>query len=1176
MASTKRKIRILSKETQQEIDTIDEYRRYYHQAILNPVYATIRNQITSTVGLSPYAKFNNFFIALLNKNDMWARQLRRDLHTMLIPHFSTKLNREGKYQPVDSFRQYREEYGMWAVMYIIHHYLYFPQDEKEQYPGFLFRKKVIGRREFENDPDPLTHLIVRIEQGYAVHEDNSHLGNILQENIKTETLVNFDPSEAYKFPGKKPDEIDGKIDYTRFMHAYFNDLFGDVPIHSVINPPRKSHHIELRQAPDPKGQPYKRNNGWTLPGYNFCGPGNDLSGHPTSVVDALCQWHDMQYQYSPTAERHDDEQFLAALDRWSENNKNIWGNGWDAPTAFEHQYVIPFIRSAFTLKKLGQNAWDHFLSPGPTSQFFLTFKLFITDPKTRKAKDPRELERFFTLRQLPHEAVMKMRELSSAHLGDLAPEYVNKLYKVYNDMARDLEREWKLPGLQAEWPTIIRETRKQVLDSSTTELPIDVRFRPGTIRAFVAHNATPELSDGESATGFLYHDPASDRLYPLYSTPYTRIRWESLKNTWKEDYDNQHSNKDAWNYIQRRGGDTSPYFRYWFDHHDPLHQMVSPEARDMAMSAKDPEDAYKYGFRWTATENRGPDLLHDVTITYDKKLDIRENPNLNISDDFAASLFSSPGGKRKADGEGEGAPPNSVLVVDPEASVETVNSSDPDSGVGTSVDQTPEASEDMSKRKVDDIEGNEGKGATQKAQKGDMSGLVGNISVGLAPIQNFLTPTRMTLRFECVRRNCVIPFLGVGLAGATFTVPNMPTTAVKTGNLYKSGQMLNAVLIPLDSYFMALNSRDQRFLRDLPYQRIKVLGGKVALHGMRFLENNTAPTTMLRYQSGGTAVQNIDRKVMWKMFDRERDFCWMTGNYSFNVLQLQDINATNYNQCGYNSNCETEATDNKWESRQPFKQACMLSVGSGSDLMLASRVHEMMNDHPISNGPLEFPLMGHPCWSRNPSKTDFYFTSCKYEAEGGGSAVAPMYYSYVNWMLPSMAEIHRRQVAASVCQGSGATGTIALDNKVPLSLIPSYNNVITRCDDVTSSHCAILHVPQYPLVDGTADPTCVYTDITYEVMVEVDMSIVRNCYTTDEGTLGEIWEDTVDPMFNPYVSGGVTLHEMRVNRENWYSPYFQFANKDQLAKNDGGVPFIRKVVSNVFKPTAPKTVTSAV
>ena len=66
------------------------------------------------------------------------------------------------------------------------------------------------------------------------------------------------------------------------------------------------------------------------------------------------------------------------------------------------------------------------------------------------------------------------------------------------------------------------------------------------------------------------------------------------------------------------------------------------------------------------------------------------------------------------------------------------------------------------------------------------------------------------------------------------------------------------------------------------------------------------------------------------MFDRERDFCWMTGNYSSNVLQHQDINATNYNQVGYNSNIETEATDNKWESRQPFKQACMLSVGSGS------------------------------------------------------------------------------------------------------------------------------------------------------------------------------------------------------------------------------------------------------
>ena len=45
---------------------------------------------------------------------------------------------------------------------------------------------------------------------------------------------------------------------------------------------------------------------------------------------------------------------------------------------------------------------------------------------------------------------MKMRELSSAHLGDLAPEYVNKLYKVYNEPGyRDWETDRKSTRLNS-------------------------------------------------------------------------------------------------------------------------------------------------------------------------------------------------------------------------------------------------------------------------------------------------------------------------------------------------------------------------------------------------------------------------------------------------------------------------------------------------------------------------------------------------------------------------------------------------------------------------------------------------------------------------------------------------------------------------------------------------------
>ena len=53
----------------------------------------------------------------------------------------------------------------------------------------------------------------------------------------------------------------------------------------------KHYHDELLK----RRAPLHQKSGFTLPGYNFCGPGNSLDFLPTSALDAFCQFHDMVY-----------------------------------------------------------------------------------------------------------------------------------------------------------------------------------------------------------------------------------------------------------------------------------------------------------------------------------------------------------------------------------------------------------------------------------------------------------------------------------------------------------------------------------------------------------------------------------------------------------------------------------------------------------------------------------------------------------------------------------------------------------------------------------------------------------------------------------------------------------------------------------------------------------------
>lgn len=53
------------------------------------------------------------------------------------------------------------------------------------------------------------------------------------------------------------------------------------------------------------------------------------------------------------------------------------------------------------------------------------------------------------------------------------------------------------------------------------------------------------------------------------------------------------------------------------------------------------------------------------------------------------------------------------------------------------------------------------------------------------------------------------------------------------------------------------------------------MGGSIQMHAPRHKENQTINATRLAYTDGGPGLNNIDRKIMWKMYDRERDYNWI-------------------------------------------------------------------------------------------------------------------------------------------------------------------------------------------------------------------------------------------------------------------------------------------------------------
>ncbi|EFX81413.1 hypothetical protein DAPPUDRAFT_317656 [Daphnia pulex] len=101
----------------------------------------------------------------------------------------------------------------------------------------------------------------------------------------------------------------------------------------------------------------------------------------------------------------------------------------------------------------------------------------------------------------------------------------------------------------------------------------------------------------------------------------------------------------------------------------------------------------------------------------------------------------------------------------------------------------------------------------------------------------------------------------------------------------------------------------------------------------------------------------------------------------------------------------------------------------------------------------------------------------------------------------------------------------------------------------SSSHCAMIHVPPMPLLDGKTNFSSIQCDLVIRGTFEVDYTAPKDCKSHSAyGALGEIWDDCVDFAKCPF--GGYGMANFCKSRVQWVSGIAQYIKKYQLKAVD--------------------------
>ena len=123
------------------------------------------------------------------------------------------------------------------------------------------------------------------------------------------------------------------------------------------------------------------------------------------MVDAFCQYHDMEYAYGPSSlEIEDDKQFKHMLHQWS---SAAIGDGWNGPTVFERNIIIPLILEAFHSKDINNEPWAKMIIPSNLMHLMTQFKTYSENYKD----DGQDWKKLKWAKENPQTAAENMLEL---------------------------------------------------------------------------------------------------------------------------------------------------------------------------------------------------------------------------------------------------------------------------------------------------------------------------------------------------------------------------------------------------------------------------------------------------------------------------------------------------------------------------------------------------------------------------------------------------------------------------------------------------------------------------------------------------------------------------------------------------------------------------------------------
>lgn len=217
----------------------------------------------------------------------------------------------------------------------------------------------------------------------------------------------------------------------------------------------------------------------------------------------------------------------------------------------------------------------------------------------------------------------------------------------------------------------------------------------------------------------------------------------------------------------------------------------------------------------------------------------------------------------------------------------------------------------------------------------------------------------------------------------------------------------------------------------------------MSFHGPRHKENQLINTTRQTYIDGRPSLNNVDRKLMLKMYDRERDYNWI---FDASTQAASLDTATTRNTIGPTSISsliessdenrkarlgQTATSWNGYGARRSFPQLVKLEIGEqpSNEDSSGDRLYESMTDHALSDGPLTFPIMGWPYYVRNNgiihSLNDYKVNNTTYPVTSEIPNI-----SFVGLNYPTMAEFANkfREKRANTIGLLDSAGSYTFDN----------------------------------------------------------------------------------------------------------------------------------------------------